>query len=43
MSPKESERISKAYVEERNRLLGYIRRRTSGRFDAEENMERRVR
>jgi len=34
MSPKESERITTAYKEERNRLLGYIRRRTSGKFEA---------
>lgn len=39
MSPKESERISKAYTEERKRLLGYIRRRTSGRFDAEDILQ----
>jgi RNA polymerase sigma factor (sigma-70 family) len=39
MSPKESERITTAYKEERNRLLGYIRRRTSGKFEAEDILQ----
>jgi RNA polymerase sigma factor (sigma-70 family) len=39
MSPKESERIETAYKEERNRLLGYIRRRTSGKFEAEDILQ----
>jgi len=39
MSPKESERITTAYKEERNRLLGYIRRRTSDRFEAEDILQ----
>ncbi|MFH0842228.1 MAG: RNA polymerase sigma factor [Bacteroidota bacterium] len=39
MSPRESERIETAYKEERSRLLGYIRRRTSGRFEAEDILQ----
>jgi RNA polymerase sigma factor (sigma-70 family) len=36
MSPKESEKITTAYKDERKRLLGYIRKRISDRFEAED-------
>ena len=39
MSPKESERITRAYKGERSRLLGYIRRRISDRFEAEDILQ----
>ncbi len=39
MSPKESEKISVAYKEERKRLLGYIRNRTHDRFEAEDILQ----
>jgi len=39
MSPKESERISVAYMKERKRLLGYIRNRTHDRFEAEDILQ----
>jgi RNA polymerase sigma factor (sigma-70 family) len=39
MSPKESERISVAYAQERKRLLGYIRNRIPDRFEAEDILQ----
>ncbi len=36
MSPKESAKITSAYKEERNRLLGYIRKRIPDRVEAED-------
>ena len=39
MSPKESERISDAYEQERKRLLGYIRNRIPDRFEAEDILQ----
>jgi RNA polymerase sigma factor (sigma-70 family) len=39
MSPKESNRITSAYKEERSRLLGYIRKRIHNRFEAEDLLQ----
>jgi RNA polymerase sigma factor (sigma-70 family) len=39
MSPKESEKISVAYKNERSRLLGYIRNRIPDRMDAEDILQ----
>ncbi len=39
MSPKESERITVAYNEERKRLLGYIRNRIPDRLEAEDILQ----
>ncbi len=39
MSPKESERITVAYNEERKRLLGYIRNRVPDRLEAEDILQ----
>jgi RNA polymerase sigma factor (sigma-70 family) len=39
MSPKESEKIGAVYKLERNRLLGYIRNRTSDRIEAEDILQ----
>ncbi len=39
MSPKESERIGNVYKHERNRLLGYIRKRISDRIEAEDILQ----
>ena len=39
MSPKESERISKTYTKEHNRLLGYIRNRIPDRLEAEDILQ----
>ena len=39
MSPKESERITVAYKDKRNRLLGYIRNRISDRVEAEDILQ----
>jgi RNA polymerase sigma factor (sigma-70 family) len=39
MSPKESERISVTYEQERKRLLGYIRNRIPDRFEAEDILQ----
>jgi len=39
MSPKESEKITTAYTDERKRLLGYIRKRISDRFEAEDILQ----
>src|SRR4030042_4450821 len=39
MSPKESEKIKVAYIEERGRLLGYIRRRIPDRLEAEDILQ----
>jgi RNA polymerase sigma factor (sigma-70 family) len=39
MSPKDSEKISTAYKDERKRLLGYIRNRVSDRFEAEDILQ----
>lgn len=39
MSPKESERITVAYKDERNRLLGYIKNRISDRVEAEDILQ----
>jgi RNA polymerase sigma factor (sigma-70 family) len=39
MSPKESEKISTVYMSERKRLLGYIRKRVSGRLEAEDILQ----
>ena len=39
MSPKESEKIGSVYKNERGRLLGYIRNRTSDRIEAEDILQ----
>jgi RNA polymerase sigma factor (sigma-70 family) len=39
MSPKESEKITSAYKDERNRLLGYIRNRIPDRVEAEDILQ----
>ena len=39
MSPKESEKITAAYKEEHNRLLGYIRNRIADRVEAEDILQ----
>jgi RNA polymerase sigma factor (sigma-70 family) len=39
MSPKESEKITAAYNDERKRLLGYIRNRIPDRMDAEDILQ----
>jgi len=39
MSPKESKKIGAVYNQERNRLLSYIRNRTSGRIEAEDILQ----
>ena len=39
MSPKESDKISEVYRLERSRLLGYIRKRTSGTVEAEDILQ----
>jgi len=39
MSPKESEKIGNVYKHERNRLLGYIRKRISNRIEAEDILQ----
>ncbi len=39
MSPKESEKITAAYNDERKRLLGYIRNRISDRVEAEDILQ----
>ncbi len=39
MSPKESEKIGEVYRLERTRLLGYIRKRTSGTVEAEDILQ----
>ncbi len=39
MSPKESEKITSAYKDERNRLLGYIRKRVPDRVEAEDILQ----
>jgi RNA polymerase sigma factor (sigma-70 family) len=39
MSPKESEKITAAYNNERNRLLGYIRNRIPDRMEAEDILQ----
>ena len=36
MSPKESAKITSAYKDERNKLLGYIRKRIPDRLEAED-------
>ena len=39
MSPQESEKIKELYNQERNRLLGYIRKKTSSRIEAEDILQ----
>ena len=39
MSPTESDKIDQVYRHERSRLLGYIRKRTSDRFEAEDILQ----
>jgi RNA polymerase sigma factor (sigma-70 family) len=39
MSPKESERIEKAYLAERKKLLGFIRKRMPGNLEAEDILQ----
>jgi RNA polymerase sigma factor (sigma-70 family) len=39
MSPKESKRITSAYISEHNRLLGYIRKRIHNRPEAEDILQ----
>ena len=39
MSPKESNKIISAYMEEHNRLLGYIRRKIPGHIEAEDILQ----
>jgi RNA polymerase sigma factor (sigma-70 family) len=39
MSPRESEKISTVYIAERKRLLGYIRKKIPGNFEAEDILQ----
>lgn len=39
VSPKESDRIEKAYLAERKKLLGFIRKRLSGNLEAEDILQ----
>jgi RNA polymerase sigma factor (sigma-70 family) len=39
MSPKDTDRIEKAYVAERKKLLGYIRKKTRGGMEAEDILQ----